>query len=71
MPGFVQGDLDAINEAIASGATKVKYGDKEVDYQSIGGLRMAKALIEAELNPRPRKTRTHGVYFKNDRYGCE
>jgi hypothetical protein len=64
---YTQADADAIKEAIASGAYSVKYADKEVVYKSTDALRTALTLIEAELNPKPRRTRTHGVYYKN---GC-
>jgi len=65
---YTQADSDAIKEAIASGALSVKYADKEVVYKSNASLREALLLIEAELNPKPRRTRTHGIYFKNPGY---
>ncbi|MDO4560808.1 MAG: hypothetical protein Q4C86_07635 [bacterium] len=46
---FSQGDLDAICAAIASGALKVKYKDREVQYQSLNDLLTAKAVIEKAL----------------------
>lgn len=46
---FSQSDLDAINTAIASGALKVKYADREVQYQSLADLLKIKGLIEKEL----------------------
>lgn len=47
---FSQDDRDAIAEAIASGALKVRFSDgREVTYQSGADLRAALALIDAEL----------------------
>ncbi len=46
---FTQSDLDAINEAIASGALEVRYQDKLTRYRGIDDLLKAKAVIEDEL----------------------
>lgn len=46
---FSQTDLDAINTAIASGTMKVKYADREVQYQTLSDLLKIKGLIEKEL----------------------
>ena len=46
---FTRSDLDVIDAAIASGALKVKYKDREVQYQSLTDLLTAKALIAKEL----------------------
>lgn len=48
---FTQTDLDAINEAIASGALKVKYQDREVTYQTFDDLTKARNLILNEIEP--------------------
>ncbi len=42
-------DLAAIEAAIASGATKVKYADREVTYGSIADLFKIRAAIKAAL----------------------
>ena len=36
---WTQADIDAIDEAIASGASKVKYADKEVQYRSLAEMK--------------------------------
>ncbi len=46
---FTQAQLDAIEEAIASGAMKVKYADKEVTYQSMSDLLRARDTIRRAL----------------------
>ena len=43
--------LEAITEAIASGANTVRYGDKTVTYNSISDMLKVKELMEAELYP--------------------
>lgn len=57
--------LEAIEEAIASGATRVKYIDREVQYQSLADLlalrdrmRLALGLADAKLS------RRYGAYSK-------
>lgn len=52
---YSQGDLDAIKEAIATGARRVKFGSgpdsREVEYRSLGEMLAVKSLIEAEVSP--------------------
>lgn len=54
---FTQGDLDAVRAAIASGATRVKYKDREVQYQTLDDLIKIKGLIERELGASSRSYR--------------
>lgn len=50
---WTQADLDALDEAIASGATSVKHGDKTVSYQSIDQMLKARDRIaRAIASPR-------------------
>lgn len=44
---FTQDDLDALDEAIASGELSVDFGDRKVVYRSIEQLKSAKAHIES------------------------
>lgn len=46
---FTAADLAAIDTAIATGATRVKYKDREVQYQSMADLLQARSLIERSL----------------------
>ena len=63
---FTQADLDAINEAIASGAVEVEYADKKVRYRSLDDMKRVRTEIENELSPNGRRcSRRYGVYYKN------
>lgn len=46
---------DALLRAIASGVTKVKYGDKEVQYQSADDMKKALTILEAKLGSADRR----------------
>lgn len=46
---FTQAHLDAIDEAIASGALTVKYSDKEVTYGSFDDLMKRRRYIAGQL----------------------
>jgi hypothetical protein len=41
----------AISEAIATGATKVQYGDKTVEYRSLNDMIRIQSLMYAQLFP--------------------
>ncbi len=64
---FTQSDLDAIEAAIASGATSVQFSDRLVVYRSISDLLKARATVIAELNvsTRPR----HSLGYGNKGFG--
>lgn len=46
---FTQQQYDALNTAIAQGAKKVKYADKEVEYNSLDEMLKLRRLMESEL----------------------
>lgn len=53
---------DALKEAIATGATKVRYRDREVDYRSLDEMKRILRDMEAEIDadagiPAPRRSR--------------
>ena len=50
MSTFTQAHLAAIEQAIAGGYRKVRYDDKEVEYQSLADMLKARALIAAQVN---------------------
>lgn len=54
----------ALKSAIAEGALRVKYQDKEVEYRSLSDMLKIKQMMEAELFPdnTPSTRRTVGVY---------
>jgi hypothetical protein len=46
---YTQSQLDKLTDAIALGATTVKYGDKEIVYRSIKEMKLIKQEMEADL----------------------
>lgn len=42
---FTQTDLDTIDEAIASGVKRVKFADREIEFNSVEDLRTARTEI--------------------------
>lgn len=49
MAGYSQAQLDALDEAIASGALTVKYADKEVTYRSLNDMLRIRELMAKSL----------------------
>ena len=47
--GFTKENLDALCAAIAEGALRVKYSDKEIEYRSLKDMLKIKSLIENSL----------------------
>lgn len=59
-------DLNKLKDAIATGAKRVKYADKEVEYNSFDDMIKAKNLIEAELGLNSgQKRRAYPSYTKD------
>lgn len=60
---FSASDLATVEQALATGALRVRYADgREVTYQNAGDLIRVRALIQAQINadsatPTPRLTR--------------
>ena len=54
---FQQSDLTAIEKAIASGTMRVKYADKEVQYNTMDDLLKARDLIRRELGLKAKSQR--------------
>lgn len=59
-------DLAAVEQALRTGVTTVKYGDRTVTYQSAKELRALRREMQREIdaaaNPQPRRSRTTRVY---------
>jgi hypothetical protein len=49
MANFTADDLAQLEKAIASGAKRVKYSDKEVEYNSLTDMCRARDMIRKEL----------------------
>jgi len=59
-------DLNKLKDAIATGAKRVKYADKEVEYKSFDDMVKAKNLIESELGLNSgQKRRAYPSYTKD------
>lgn len=64
---WTQEDLDAINEAIASGASKVRFADnREVTYRSIADMRSIRDEIAQTLGLTPEPLRTTYASFSRE-----
>lgn len=49
MSSWTQADLDALEQAIATGATRVSYDGKSIDYGSLDRMLRVRDLIRREL----------------------
>lgn len=47
---FTQSQLDALNEAIASGTLRVTYDGRTIEYRSMDDLLRARGLVAASVN---------------------
>jgi len=57
MPAYTKEQYDALCAAIAQGAMRVRYGDKEVQYRTLSEMNQIKASIEQQLGITKRKNR--------------
>lgn len=48
---YTTSQYNALCESISLGATKVNYGDKQVEYRSLNDMLQLKKLMEAQLFP--------------------
>ncbi len=48
-PAFSQERLDSLEAAIAEGALKVKYSDKEIEYRSLKDMMKIRDIMRREL----------------------
>ncbi|WP_018261352.1 phage head-tail joining protein [Methylobacterium sp. WSM2598] len=60
-------DLDALNQAIATGASKVRFADgREVYYRSLAEMRSVRDEVAASLGLKPEPLRTTYASFSRD-----
>lgn len=60
-------DLDAINQAIATGAKKVRFADnREVEYRSLADMRSVRDEIASALGLGPTMSQTTYASFSRD-----
>jgi len=63
---YTLADLEAIQQAYALGALKVKYTDKEVEYRSRVDMQAIISEIKQELGlVNPNSRRRYGAYFRD------
>lgn len=65
---YTQTDLDLLEKAIAQGARRVKYADKEVEYRDLNEMQDLRRIMRDELglngtNP-ARRLRKYGSFNK-------
>lgn len=59
-----QGDIDALDAAIATGALRVRYADgREVTYRSLDELRQVRAMLTEQVSGKSSFRRTSVVGF--------
>lgn len=56
-------ERDALKKAIAQGAQRVRFGDRDVEYRSLEEMRQTLALIDAELNAAAGVRRVRQIRF--------
>jgi len=61
---FTQANLDALNEAIASGHLEVRYADRTVRYRSLDEMQRIKASMLRDLNQAKRPNRVLASFDK-------
>jgi hypothetical protein len=66
---FTQEQLTILEEAIATGSKRVKYADKEVEYQSLDDMLRLRDLMQGELGQKPKTQRFFGNFSKGTSYG--
>ena len=55
--GYTLEDYDALNKALASGAKKVQYADKSIEYQSVGDMLRIREEMKNELGLNTRSSK--------------
>jgi hypothetical protein len=60
---WTQAQLDELEFAIASGAKKVKYADREVEYNSTADMLKLRDRIARSLESPKRPTMSQGVWY--------
>lgn len=63
MADFTQADLDALNDAIASGTKKVSYNGQTVEYRDMSEMLRARQMIRNALGV-TKATRSSRAAFK-------
>lgn len=59
---YTQADLDALNDAIATGARRVSYNGQTVEYRSLSEMREVRDEMERQLGIVTTKRRSRAVF---------
>ncbi len=59
---YSQADIDALETAIASGAKKVKFSDRETEYRDLGEMRDILKTMKASVSGSKRMAYTYSRY---------
>ena len=62
--GFTAQNLKILEDAIATGARKVKYTDKEVEYRSLKEMSAIRSLMRKKLGLTGKTERIQPVFYK-------
>jgi hypothetical protein len=61
---FTTDQYNTLTEAIAQGATRVKYADKEIEYSSLTDMLRLKRVMEIDLGITAGNTRKYAQFTK-------
>jgi hypothetical protein len=61
---YTQLQYETLKSAVAQGALRVKYADKEIEYRSLAEMYMILANMEAELFPKTTSNRRYASFSK-------
>ncbi len=64
---FTQRDINKLKAAIALGALRVRYADRDVTYRSLVEMRETLGLMQAEVGTAAGRVRTRKVTFQTSK----
>ena len=67
---YTQTDIDKLKAAIAQGALRVRYADREVYYRSLSEMRQTLGMMQAAVDAAAGKTRVRQVRFQTSKGLC-
>jgi hypothetical protein len=62
-----QSDIDTLKAAIAQGALRVRFADRDVTYRSLAEMRETLRLVKAEVNADPTSVPVRRFRFQTDK----
>ena len=67
---FTQTDIDKLRAAIAQGALRVRFADRDVTYRSLDEMRSILAMMQAAVNAAAGRPRRRAVRFQTSKGLC-